>query len=194
MTTSTTVRRSHLWRWRRSPLRRREDLVEAWILLTAWLVAAVVGPVAGVLSVRATVDALAQQRAERRPASAVVVDDASRSFVSGGVTVDQVIATVRWTAADGTSHTGRTQVDAGSKAGERVAVWMDQEERLTTPPQTPGQADIEAAFMGVAAFTGVATAAAAGFYGARVVLDRRRSRAWDAEWQKQGSRWGRASN
>ncbi|MFJ4557344.1 hypothetical protein ACIP4Q_14745 [Streptomyces massasporeus] len=194
MTTSTTVRRSRLWRWRRSPLRRREDLVEAWILLAAWLVAGVVGPVAGVLSVRATVDALAQQRAERRPASAVVVDDASRSFVSGGVTVDHVIATVRWTAADGTSHTGRTQVDAGSKAGERVAVWMDQGERLTTPPQTPGQADIEAAFTGVAAFIGVATAAAAGFYGARVVLDRRRSRAWDAEWQKQGSRWGRASN
>lgn len=194
MTTSTTVRRSHLWRWRRSPLRRREDLVEAWILLAAWLVTAVVGPVAGVLSVRATVDALAQQRAERRQASAVVVDDASRSFVSGGVTVDHVIATVRWTAADGTSHTGRTQVDAGSEAGERVAVWMDQEERLTTPPQTPGQADIEAAFMGVAAFTGVATAAAAGFYGARVVLDRRRSRGWDAEWQKLGSQWGRTSN
>lgn len=194
MTTSTTVRRSHLWRWRRSPLRRREDLVEAWILLAAWLVTAVVGPVAGVLSVRATVDALAQQRADRRPASAMVVDDASASFVSGGVTVDHVVATVRWTAADGTPHTGRTQVDAGAKTGERVAVWIDKDERLTPPPRTPGQADIEAAFMGAAAFIGVAGVAAAGFYGTRVVLDRRRSRAWDAEWQKQGSRWGRASN
>ncbi|MFJ7175981.1 hypothetical protein ACIQXA_06025 [Streptomyces massasporeus] len=194
MTTSRTVRRSHLWRWRRSPLRRREDVLEAWILLAAWLVTAVVGPVAGVLSARATVDTLAQQRAERRPATAVVVDGASRSFVSGGVSVDHVIATVRWTAADGTSHTGRTQVDSGSKAGERVAVWTDREERLTTPPQTAGQAGIEAAFMGAASFFGVAAAAAAGFYGSRVALDRRRSRAWDAEWQRQGTWWGRTSN
>ncbi|WP_031103722.1 hypothetical protein [Streptomyces sp. NRRL S-146] len=194
MTASTTVRRSHLWRWRRSPLRRREDLVEAWILLAAWLVTAVVGPVAAVLSIRATVDELAQQRAERHPATAVVASDAPRSVVSGGMIVDRVIATVRWTAADGTLHTGRAQVDAGAKAGERVAVWMDQEERLTAPPQTPGHGDIEAAFMGVAAFLGIATAAAAGFYGARVVLDRRRSRAWDGEWQEQGSRWGRTNS
>ncbi|MEU9627424.1 hypothetical protein AB0D89_11465 [Streptomyces luteogriseus] len=194
MTPSATVRRSHLWRWRRSPLRRREDVLEAWILLAVWLVTAVAGPVAGVLSARTTVDALARQRAERRPATAVLDGEAPRGFVSGEVAVDHVVATVRWTAADGTSHTGRTQVNTGLKAGERVAVWMDREDRLTTAPQTPGQADIEAAFMGAAAFLGVATTAAAGFYGARVVLDRRRSRAWEAEWRKQGSRWGRASN
>ncbi|MFF5955092.1 Rv1733c family protein [Streptomyces luteogriseus] len=194
MTPSTTVRRSHLWRWRRSPLRRREDVLEAWILLAVWLVTAVAGPVAGVLSARATVDSLARQRAERRPATAVLVREAPRGFVSGEVAIDHVITTVRWTAADGTSHTGRTRVNAGLKAGERVAVWMDREDRLTTEPQTPGQADIVATFMGAAAFLGVATAAAAGFYGARVVLDRRRSRAWEAEWRKQGSRWGRASN
>lgn len=25
-----------LWRWRRNPLRRRSDALEAWIMLTAW--------------------------------------------------------------------------------------------------------------------------------------------------------------
>lgn len=43
MRAGTTIRRS-LWRWRRNPLRRREDVLEAWILLIVWLVVALAGP------------------------------------------------------------------------------------------------------------------------------------------------------
>ncbi|MFE1248449.1 hypothetical protein [Streptomyces sp. NPDC058766] len=194
MRTSRTVRRSRLWRWRRNPLRRLEDVLEAWILLVVWLAVAVAGPVAGVLSGRATVDSLAQRRAERHEVTATLVRDTSDPVVSGGTVSDQVMGTVRWTARDGTSHTGRTQVAAGVKAGEKVVVWMDRQGRLAPEPQTPGEAAVEAAFMGAASFAAVATAAAAGFFGAHVVLERRRQRAWETEWQQIDSPWGRATS
>ncbi|MEW2609953.1 hypothetical protein AB0937_07020 [Streptomyces sp. NPDC047880] len=194
MSSSATVRRSPLWHWRRNPLRRREDVWEAWILLVAWFVVIVAGPVAGVLGAQATVDRLAQRRAERHPTTATLLGDSSRSTVSGEVTIDRVIAPVRWTAADGTSRTGRAQVEAGRKAGERVVVWLDQKDRLTEEPQTPGDANVEAAFMGAASFGAVTVAAAAGVHGARMALDRRRSRAWDAEWRKLGPQWGRTAD
>ncbi|MFF5313380.1 Rv1733c family protein [Streptomyces massasporeus] len=193
MGTSATTRRSPLWHWRGNALRRREDVWEAWILLAAWLVVLVVGPVAGALSAQATVDRLAQRRAERHPATATLLSDSPRRVVGGEVTVDRAVAPVRWTAADGTSHTGRAQVDAGRQAGERVTVWLDRQDRLTAEPQSPADADIEAGFMGVASFAAVAVAAVAGVYGARVALDRRRSRAWEAEWRKLGSQWGRTA-
>ncbi|MFD8234789.1 hypothetical protein ACFV20_23305 [Streptomyces sp. NPDC059696] len=192
MGTSAAVRPSPLWRWRRSPLRRREDVWEAWILLAAWLVVALAAPLAGVLGAQATQEQLTQRRAERHPVTGTLLADSPRTAVNGGVTVDRVVAPVRWTAADGTSHTGRAQVDADRKAGERVVVWLDQKDRLTTRPQSPGHADIEAAFMGAASFFAVTGAAAAGFYGAHVVLDRRRGRAWDAEWERFGSPRGHA--
>ncbi|MFJ7333184.1 hypothetical protein ACIQUU_08015 [Streptomyces sp. NPDC101116] len=194
MGSSAAVRRSPLWRWRRNPLRRREDVWEAWILLVAWFVVVVAGPVAGVLGAQATVDRHAQRRVERHPVTATLLGDSPRSTVNGEITIERVTAPVRWTAADGTSHTGRAQVDAGRKAGERVVVWLDQKDRLTGEPQTPGDANVEAAFMGAASFGAVAVAAAAGVHGARLALDRRRSRAWDAEWRRLGSQWGRTAD
>ncbi|MET9392929.1 hypothetical protein ABZY20_21455 [Streptomyces sp. NPDC006624] len=194
MRTSRTVRRSRLWRWRRNPLRRREDVLEAWILLAVWLVVAVAGPVAGVLSARATVDSLAQRRAERQAVTATLVRDTSDPFTGGGTVGDRVVGTVRWTARDGAARTGETQVPTGAKAGEEVVVWTDRQGRLAPEPQSPGEADIEAAFMGAASFAAVAAAAAAGFYGAHVVLERRRGRAWDEDWQKADSQWGRATS
>ncbi|MGW3989191.1 Rv1733c family protein [Streptomyces sp. NPDC004830] len=193
MQTSATVRRSILWRWRRNPLRRREDVWEAWILLAAWLVVAVLGPLAALLSGRATVDSLAQRRAERHPVTATLLRDAPPAVSGDGAAVDRVFASVRWTTADGTSHTGRAQVDAGHEAGERVVVWLDRSDRPALVPQSPGEADVEAAFMGAASFAAVAASAAAGAWGARLLLDRRRNRAWEAEWRAHGAEWGRTS-
>ncbi|MYS43445.1 hypothetical protein GTY23_19820, partial [Streptomyces sp. SID5998] len=48
------------WRWRRNPLRRTSDVVEAWILLVAWTLAVLGGLVAGLLTAGAV-----QQSADR---------------------------------------------------------------------------------------------------------------------------------
>ncbi|MFI8191506.1 hypothetical protein ACIF8T_22245 [Streptomyces sp. NPDC085946] len=192
MHANRAARRS-LWRWRRSPLRRRVDVVEAWILVLVWLVVAVGGPLAGVLSADATVDALAERRAQRHPVTAALVRDAPRDSAVGATVGDRVFATVRWTAADGTRHTGKALVDGDRRAGDRVVVWTDRQDRITPEPQTPAQAELEAAFMGTASAIAVTGVAAAAFRAARVVLDRCRGRAWDAEWREAGSRWGRTA-
>ncbi|WP_121714809.1 hypothetical protein [Streptomyces sp. E5N91] len=193
MRTGTTIRRS-LWRWRRNPLRRREDVLEAWILLIVWFVIAVAGPVAGVLASHAAAHSAAERRVERHPATATLVSDASSNPLATGTTGGRVDVTVRWTAPDGTRHSGRIPVDEGMKAGSRVTVWTDSRNQLTTAPPSATQAGVDAAFMGAASSFAVVAAAAAGYYGARVVLNRRRRAAWAQEWEAVGSQWGRTAN
>jgi len=189
----TTIRRS-LWRWRRNPLRRREDVLEAWILLIVWFVIAVAGPVAGVLASHAAAHSAAERRVERHSATATLVSVASSNPLATGTTGGRVDATVRWTASDGTRHSGRIPVDEGMKAGSRVTVWTDSRNQLTTAPPSATQAGVDAAFMGAASSFAVVAAAAAGYYGARVVLNRRRRAAWAHEWDVVGSQWGRTAN
>lgn len=190
----TRFTRRSLWRWRRNPLRRREDVLEAWILLITWLVVAVAGPVAGVLGAQASAHAAAQRRAERHAITAKLVTDATGSALNGGTARDRIDTTVRWTASDGSRHWGKASVGEGLKAGSRVTLWTDRQDHLTAAPPTAAQAGVDAAFMGAASSFAVVAAAAAGLYGARVVLDRRRRAAWDNEWQEIGSQWRRAAS
>lgn len=188
-----TVRRS-LWRWRRNPLRRREDVLDAWFLVVMWLAIAVAGPVAGVLGAQAGADEAAQRRADRHAVTATLVADATESGPVGGSTGGRVDTTVRWTASDGTQHSGKASVDKGLKAGSRVTVWTDRQDRPAAAPPTAAQAGLDAAFMGAASSFAVVAAAATGYCGARLVLDRRRLAAWESEWREIGSQWGRAAS
>lgn len=56
-----------LWRWRANPLRRKDDVLEAWLVLAVWALISVGGTLAGVFTARAAYDVFAQQRAERTP-------------------------------------------------------------------------------------------------------------------------------
>ncbi|MFE7122030.1 hypothetical protein ACFU99_42015, partial [Streptomyces sp. NPDC057654] len=51
-----------LWRWRRNPIRRRVDAVEAWIVLAVWTLAALGGAAVGWTSAQAMEATLARQR------------------------------------------------------------------------------------------------------------------------------------
>ncbi|MDF3301508.1 Rv1733c family protein [Streptomyces tropicalis] len=193
MATRTRTRRS-LWRWRRNPLRRREDLIEGWVLLAAWTVVAVGGPLAGAASGQATADSLAQQRTDRHPVTATFAGDAQRRVDRFGSAGDRVLGTVRWTAPDGTGRTGRTLVDGGLQPGARLVVWVDGHQRITVQPPTPAQATTQAAATGVTAALAVGGIAAGGYYAVHAALDRRRGRAWEAEWEKVGPQWGRTTH
>ncbi|MEU0471881.1 Rv1733c family protein [Streptomyces olivaceus] len=189
----STIRRS-LWRWRRNPLRRREDVLEAWILLIVWFVIAVAAPAAGVLASHAAAHSAAERRVERHSATATLVSDASSNPLATGTTGGRVDATVRWTASDGTRHSGKIPVDEGMKAGSRVTVWTDSRNQPTAAPPSAAQAGVDAAFMGAASSFAVVAVASAGYYGARVVLNRRRRAAWAHEWEDVSSQWGRTAN
>ncbi|WP_225823856.1 hypothetical protein [Streptomyces naphthomycinicus] len=182
--------RKRLWRWRSSPLRRREDVVEAWLVLAVWVLAVVGGAVAAMLTARAAEGVFAEQRAHRHAVRAVLVADAPDGTAAAWPTDGLVRAVVRWTAPDGTSRTGSAPVDGGLRAGARVVVWQDDHGRLApTKPAGATEGAVEAGLFGAAAALAVTVPA----YGAtalvRLCLDRRRMGRWAREWDLVEPRW-----
>ncbi|MEU6144532.1 hypothetical protein ABZ848_29790 [Streptomyces sp. NPDC047081] len=195
-TRATRVKKVPLWRWRHNPLRRRSDRVEAWIVLAAWLVALVGGLLAGLAADAGMADSLAARRASVHSVSAVLTRDAPRgpTVTTAGGSGDTVWAKVHWRAADGSTHTGMARVATGSAAGASVTVWVDNHERLVTSPPSPLEARLQSALAGVLVVFGTAAAAAGCACLARFRLDRRRIRAWEAEWERVGPQWRKKMN
>ncbi|MFF7356995.1 hypothetical protein ACFZA1_30790 [Streptomyces filipinensis] len=180
-----------LWRWRSSPLRRREDVAEAWIILVVWVVVVIGGAVAGLVTARSAEREFAAQRLHRHPVRAVLVSDAPHGVTGHWPTEGRVQARVRWTAPDGASRSGLTLVDGGLKAGAGVAAWQDDRGRLLlTPPTGRTEGHAEAAFFAAAAALAVAAPVFGAGAVARARLDRRRMAHWDQEWNLVGRRRG----
>ena len=181
--------RSLLWRWRSNPIRRRDDVLEAWLLLAVWVLMAVGGTLAGVVTAHAADQVLARQRTERSPVPAVLLTDVPRTATSG-LGRDLASAEVRWTASDGSSHSGMALVSPDKKAGSTVRIWIDTHARLSTRPATPTEAAVEAGLLGAsAALASIGVVYGAGRTG-RWWLDRRRFEQWDLEWTLVGPQWG----
>ncbi|WP_444546239.1 Rv1733c family protein, partial [Streptomyces longispororuber] len=97
------------WRWRRGPLRRRSDVIEAWTVLVTGVVLFVGAPAAGV-----TAGAAVHERAEeaaraahatRHRVTATLTADAPPAVPAVGV-VPLYEVPARWTAPDGSHHSG----------------------------------------------------------------------------------------
>ncbi|MET7682336.1 hypothetical protein [Streptomyces sp. NPDC005423] len=183
--------KKRLWRLRSNPLRRRDDIVEAWIVLVMWTVIAVGGALAGLVTFHAADEVFAGQRADRHSVRAVLLTDVAPSTTTAGGERDRIEARIGWTAGDGTRRTGSTLVETGQKAGGGVVVWLDGAGRLTTEPPSPTAARLESLVLGLTAAlafagTGLGTGAAL-----RYRLDQRRVDSWGKEWNSVGPSWGR---
>ncbi|MEV6195140.1 hypothetical protein AB0M19_22410 [Streptomyces sp. NPDC051920] len=180
-----------LWRWRRNPLRRRSDVLEAWIVLAAWVFTVLGGAVAGLGTVGAVENSLARERAESHTVPARLIEDAPEASGPAG----RVVWTrVRWTAPDGSARSGQVRVSAGTSADTPVLVWTDPVGRLVDRPTTVAVARLRAWLIGL--FTGAGVAAvpfAAGRF-LRGHLERRRVDRWDEEWARIGPLWGRMTS
>ncbi|WP_371660027.1 hypothetical protein [Streptomyces sp. NBC_00280] len=174
------------WRWRRNPLRRRSDVVEAWVVLVTSVVMAAGMPLAGALSSVRVGSVLLQQRQERHRTSAVLAEDAGDP---GPGTYARTWAVVRWTAPGDTVRTAGVRVAAGSSAGTRTVIWTDGQGRLVSAPLTPGRAVALSAFAGTLAASGVALLLLAGRRAVRMGLDRHRAGQWERTWALTGPRW-----
>ncbi|MFF4309452.1 hypothetical protein [Streptomyces sp. NPDC001507] len=184
------------WRLRRNPLRRHSDMVEAWVVLAVWTVTLVGGLLAGWWA-GATVDhAFAERRAALHVVSAELTENGAGGTPAGGGSpvvagydAGKVWVTVRWTAADGSVHTGLAKAVPTATAGSRLAVWVDRGERVAAPPTGRSETTLDS----VAAAVLVAPLAATAVWGAgwavRSRLMRRRLAEWDAEWQRIGPQW-----
>ncbi|MGW2745509.1 Rv1733c family protein [Streptomyces sp. NPDC001450] len=178
-----------LWRWRSNPIRRRDDVLEAWLLLAIGILIAVGGTAAGVVTARAADQVFDQQRADRIPVRAVLLNDVPRTETSG-MGRDLASARVRWTTSDGSAHKGMTLVSTGKKAGSTVRIWIDGQGRVSTQPPTPTRAAVEAGLFGASAALALSgVVSGVGSVGRRY-LDRRRIQQWDREWTLVGPQWG----
>ncbi|OIJ93789.1 hypothetical protein BIV25_24040 [Streptomyces sp. MUSC 14] len=182
-----------LWRWRRNPLKRRADVVEAWVVLGTWLLTAVAGVLAGLAAAGAVEHGLARERAERQPVVARVVRPAGQTSSRHGQAAAEarVWAEVRWTVADGTAHTGQVRVELGSKAGTQVTVWTDPRGRLVGRPTSASEAALRGTLIGGLVGLSAAAVPFVGGLALRGRLERRRMDAWDTEWARLGPQWGR---
>ncbi|MGW5128668.1 Rv1733c family protein [Streptomyces sp. NPDC004069] len=176
------------WRWRRNPLRRQEDIVEAWAILVMWVVIVVGGALVGTVAARAAGQELARQHTDRQPVRAVLLTTAPEITSAGDVTYRAPV-TVRWTGPDGSVRTGQSLVSTDLPAGATVTVWQDGRGRLTTEPPGPTEATAQAALFG----TSAALVLGGLVYGTTALvrrrLDRRRRDLWGAEWDRVGPRW-----
>ncbi|MFE1288500.1 hypothetical protein [Streptomyces sp. NPDC058751] len=183
--------RQWCWRWRRNPLRRRDDVFEAWIVLIVWTVMVLGGTLAGLATARAADESFTRLRHDRHAVPAVLVGGTGSAVPAGeGTVYDRVRATVRWTAADGAPHVGSALVESGQKAGAHVVIWLDARGLPTTAPPTASAAATESTLLGI----GAAVALAGLVFGAgglaRWRLDQRRYDRWEREWERLGPQWG----
>ncbi|OON71387.1 Rv1733c family protein [Streptomyces tsukubensis] len=191
-----------LWRWRRNPVRRGTDLVEAWTALITVVLIVLLCPVAGLAAGNHAHDALQQTvdtqiHVRHRLVATVVKPD-------GGPRVDSdpETSTARdshsrvladWKAPDGTQHRGKVLADLSRpRTGDHFELWTDRRGRIVGRPLDGSTAGAHAvlAGLGTAAATGVV------LEGARRLLlwrsVRRRYDQWDSAWAKTGPDWGRA--
>ncbi|MFE6281298.1 hypothetical protein [Streptomyces sp. NPDC057877] len=177
------VARVWLWRWRRSPLRRRADVVEGWVLLGAWLLSLLVGVLAGLTAAHSVERQLDRERAEWRPTAAHLAERAPGDRRVGS-TRERVWSEVRWQGPDGAEHSGHARVRPGSPAGSPVTVWTDRRGHLVTEPATESEARLNSSVIGGLAGLGAAAVPFLAGGAVRCRLERRRLEQWDADWAR----------
>lgn len=184
------------WRWRRNPLRRRSDVVEAWAMLVVVVLLALGAPSAGaVVGWWAHDDARAvatQQRAERHRVRAEVVDRTPDSLpaVQGG-RERSYRAAVRWTDAGGSAHTAMARVPAGTRQGDKVDVWFDARGRGVPAPPDETAVWQHTLTMGACGAAAAAAVILLGHTLVRGAAQRRRLAEWERDWALTEPQWTR---
>ncbi|MFE9451593.1 hypothetical protein [Streptomyces sp. NPDC006739] len=106
-----------LWRWRSNPLRRQEDVVEAWVVLIVWALALVGGVLAALVPAVAAEDQYAEQRAHRHAVGVVLLADAPHGVTADWSTDTRVQGSVRL----GPRRLCVSQPDSGTTATGQAA-------------------------------------------------------------------------
>ena len=176
----------------RNPLRRRSDVLEAWLLPAAVVVFLVLCPLVAVLAgLWVHADNAAVQRGQQswHTVPAVLLRAApGPQFTDQGANTWTTWEPARWTV-NGRQHTGSIPVAAGSLAGSTQTVWLDGRGQVRVPPQSQARLSetVDAAML--IAVTGVAVVVGALMLLGRWFLDRRRLASWEAAWLSVGPRW-----
>jgi hypothetical protein len=178
----------------RNPLRRGTDRIEAVLRLVLILLVVVAVPVAAVAAGR-WADHYALHRAQVQrvidhQVTAVLLEDAPPTGVPDPYTsVQTAWVPARWQPPGQPPRTGQVLALVGAHQGSTVRTWIDPSGAVTGPPPE------RRVIVGDVWLTVTATCLvswlvllAAGVL-VRRGLDRRRLRAWEAEWRASGPLW-----
>jgi hypothetical protein len=190
-------RLARLARWLgidRNPLRRGTDRVEAALRLVMILLLVAAVPAAAVAAGRWAdhygLHRVQAQRAADHLVSAVLLHDAPATGTPDPYTSVQVSwVLARYQPPGQPPRTGHVLVLAGARQGSTVRTWIGPSGVVTDPPPD------HHVVVGEVGFAVVTTCLLSGLLLvvtwalARCALDRRRLRAWEAEWQASGPLW-----
>jgi hypothetical protein len=174
--------------WRRNPLRRRSDRIEAGLTFVLLMTMLLVAPW-GAWSIaeqtyRDDVRAGQWERQNRFAVTAELLRDAPGPDARAGNTGQAASSRgtlARWTGPDHSVHTGAVPVEFGSRRGSTVSIWVDPAGVLTGPPLRRN-AMLDALMAALLTVGGLGTALYAAHRLVVWRLDRRRLRAWQQEW------------
>jgi len=191
------TRLARLARWLgfdHNPLRRSTDRVEAALRLVMIILVAVAVPAAAVAAGRwADHYALHRaqvQRAVNHQVTAVLLRDAPAAGIPDPYTsVQTTWVQARWQPPGQPLRTGEVLAVVGARKGSTVRTWIDPSGAVTDPPvdHRVVVGNVWLAVMMTCLVTWVLLLAAGML--ARRALDRRRLRAWEAEWRASGPQW-----
>ncbi len=177
-----------------NPLRRTADRVETGIRLAVVLLFLTVIPLLTVLVGR-TADHMALrearlQRVADHQITAVLTQPAPMAGTTDPYTAIEVTwVPARWTAPTGGPQSGMILAPVGAAKGATVLIWIDRSGQITGPPINH-RIVVADVFIAVAITAFVLAVVVLGLQAlACGLLDRRRIKAWDAEWRAIGPLW-----
>ncbi|MFI6645975.1 hypothetical protein [Streptomyces sp. NPDC050504] len=176
------------WRWRRNPLRRTGDLVEAWTVLALGVVLVLGAPAAAFAAGRAAYESVSAearaQHSERHRVRAVLAQDVPVRALGSRK------AAVRWTDPSGQRRQATVTV-SGDSRGDTVDVWLDRKGQAVEAPLDDGDVWLYAFAAGCGGAVGAALLAVCARLCVGHVIMRHRMAAWERAWQRTGPEWGR---
>lgn len=187
--------RLRLWRWRRNPLRRPSDRLQAWVTLALALAVLTTAPAAmfaaGDSAQRHYRSTAEQEALTRTQHPATLTHDAPRHPEPGSDEAKEARypVPVRYTDPQGQTRTGRTDVQPGLPAGRTVLVWTDTEGRITRPPLTTDQIRNHTMGWALLAFLAVPLTGLAAHATVTRLVHRHNLAQWDTDWARTAPRW-----
>jgi hypothetical protein len=156
-----TVRlpRSVFGLFRRNPVLRASDRVEALVVALAVKVSLLAVPVAAAVGTAvhdSRRDVCAAQHHTRHLVTATITDGAADNNISRTNTATMA---ARWSAA-GAEHTGAVTAQSATKPGDHVAIWVDNNGAATDEPTPTTRAGVDAVTAALFMWAGVTAAAA----------------------------------
>ena len=176
------------------PLKRGSDRLQflARVLLACTVLAAV--PISLAVATATYTQAQAQAAAEaedRHRVIARLLENAPAPTDEVGINGATDEATAVWTDPAGIEHRVLVSVPTAAKAGHKASIWIDEDGNRTPPPLNADDIRGRAVGEGFATLCGLSAIGVGAYLWAGALLDRSRSRRWEAEWATVEPVWTR---